>query len=187
MNEIGYSLARGMDLLLKYRHQKFRTWVSYSYGLAELNFRRISKESFPADYDQRHIFQWSTQYAKDNWQVAIGAKVSSGLPYSKIDDIRMSMGQGGGSVKLEPIYSSNNNFRLPAMKEVNLSCQYQLQPHSDAWKGYVSFSITNLFNADNIYSRNYYVDQRPGDAPSVEIQNKSNLIFTPDLSLRIEW
>ena len=85
------------------------------------------------------------------------------------------------------VYLGRNNYNLPMMHELNFSAQYRFKGKRDAWKAYLSFSISNLLNTENIYSRTYYIDARQNEKPSIEIQDKRNLMFTPDLSFRIEW
>jgi len=151
--------------------------------------------SFPANNDQRNVFQWSNQVKFSGFQFATGLKLSSGLPYTEIVDIRNTP-LDVMSLLPVPIYGEINAERLPLMKEVNFSAQYSFQPARRDWKGTINIGLTNVFDAQNVYDRNFYVrpvfPQGGGmQQPRFEISDppvdKYNLSFTPNMSIRIEW
>lgn len=182
---IGSSESQGFDLLIKKRFRHFSSWLSYSLAKSELLFGRRNVFRFPTDYDQRHIVQWVNQVKFSNsLELAIGYKISSGLPYSYLEDFKVEDVMNN-LIKLN--YEGINNRRLPNMKEVNLSAKYQLFGRGRPVKGYLSCSIVNLLNKNNIFERNYFVDARPDRPPIREVQEKSNLPFTPNMSFWMEW
>ena len=144
------------------------------------------EEDFPADYDQRNVIQWSNQVKLGQLEFGLGYRYSSGLPYSTITDFNI-ISKPGSNDKYEEIYDGINNYRLPAMHEVNISALYNIIPEHSDWKAFLSFSITNLFNHDNIYNRTYMIDAPNNQPPSIDFIDKTNLKFTPNVSFRIEW
>ena len=97
-----------------------------------------------------------------------------------------------GSTSEEPefrtTYDGIHNHRLSPIQEVNLSVLYHFKSKSARkWNGYVSLSIANLLNKENINTRTYFLDTPFNQAPSIQFYDKSNLWITPNLSFRIEW
>lgn len=182
---IGKSVTRGMDLLLKKQWKKYRTWIAYSIMKTDLSFSKNFLSQFNPDHDQRHTLNWSHQYSWQNLQVALGMRYGSGLPYSRIIDFDVES-QGNDDFEYRAFYDGINTERLSSTIEVNASCQYKFQPPKQTWKGYVQLSITNMLNRNNVYNRGYFVDQPLQGPPVITFREKSNLRFTPNVSLRIE-
>jgi len=186
--EIGLSNTKGFDILIKKRFNNFNSWLSYTLSETTLAFTKTLKKEFPADHDQTHVLEWTNQIAIKNFQFAVGLKIASGLPYTSVRgfDIESSP---GNPLSYNLKYEGINNKRLDRIEEVNLSGTYKFKTSVDSWEGYLGFSITNLLNRDNINSRDYIVDIQNGSTPmpTLETLDKTNLRFTPNLSLRIEW
>ncbi len=190
--EIGSVHARGIDLLIKKSINNIRTWLSYSYSKSELQFPRIQDNSFPVNYDQRHMVNIFSQYKYNDFEFGAGLQIASGLPYSKAIDYDLQIGPNGNrSYTLE--YDGINNYNLPMTHELSISAQYKFVPKNDNYNIYFNASITNLLNTENIFFRSSFVDLNapplPGPSRPLMIQSsdKSNLRLTPNLSIRIEW
>ncbi len=182
-SEIGNAITNGIDVLVKKRFWKVRSWIAYSYSYSKLSFKRIRFKEFPVDHDQRHVLQWSNQIKINRFQLAISYKFSTGLPYSFANNFEQEMNQND----FELIYEGINNYRLKNIHEVNFSAQYQLNKSDKKWKAYLLFSITNLLNRNNIFNRVYYVDSTANQTPHIEFRQKANMVFTPNVSLNFEF
>jgi len=194
----GSSNITGFDILIKKRIGKFRSWLSYSLSKADLTFKIKSKKTtFPSNYDQRHILDWSNQLRLNNWHLSAGFKICSGLPYTELqkNEFPPQPNQGNDTPQdLDSSPSSNNNTtygrinaeNLSPNSTVNISANYLLKPLNQKWTAHFTASIINLLNTNNIYERSY-VDANDGEKDIFETIDKTNLPFTPNISLRFEW
>jgi len=184
--EIGSSETQGMDLLIKKRFGKFHSWLSYTYSETNLAFKRVLKKEFAANHDQRHIAEWTAQYQQNNFQLGLGIKMSSGLPYSFANDFRITSEQNE-AFEYELRYTGINDRRLDFTQEINLSGQYKIKT-SVRWTGYLGFSISNLLNRENVYDRSFFVNPPVINQMSRPLPlDKVNLPITTNFSFRIEW
>lgn len=201
----GEARIKGLDLLIKKRTGKLRSWLSYSLNQTTLFFKERGKDrnlgDFSADYEQPHVFDFTNQLRLQNWHLALGFKIASGLPYTEIVGYKESpinnmlppdemmppnMGMPPIPTELEPEYGAINVPRLSATKSINLSAEYQLKPSSQKWKMYAGCSVKNILNFKNIASRYYTLDPINRENPIRQI-DKLDLPFTPNVTIRFEW
>ncbi len=184
---VGHADIAGIDILVKKRFKHVRTWLSYSLSDNVLTYPELSDQAFSSDFNQRHIFQLSGQVILGRLQCALGYQYSSGLPYTDLesfDTVTMS----GQTVEYIGNYGEVNASTLNPLKEVNASVQYQINESTKSWKGVISASVTNILNTTNVYARNYTVDEGNQQSdPEITYTEKSNLKFTPNISLRLEF
>jgi len=192
--EDGKSNIIGIDLLVKKRFGNFRTWLSYSLSKSDLTFKIDSlnrNSTFPSNYDQRHILDWSNQLRLNNWHFSAGVKLSSGLPYTEMTGFeylpRNLEVAPADQPNYKGIYGPINARNLPFNKTVNISANYQLKPLNQKWKAHFTASIINLLNAKNIYERNYALIGNNEDIDEIKPIDKTNLPFTPNISVRFKW
>ncbi len=182
---LGFAKSRGVDVLLKKRFRRWNTWISYSLSKTDLSFQEIQGSSFPSNYDQRHVLQWSNLLNVKGFKFAFGMKYSSGLPYSEMIDF-VNVAQMGSPPQFEGIYEEINNKRLKYTMDMNTSVHYSLLI-LDKIKMHVAFSIQNILNRENIYDRLYLIDQENDMKTDIRYIEKSSHRFTPNLSFRLEW
>lgn len=183
----GKSNIKGIDLLIKKRIGKFRSWLSYSISKADITFKiNGDNMTFPSNYDQRHILDWSNQLRLNNWHFSAGFKLCSGLPYTQSNaQLNEQNENGQPQPNSRPDYDDNiNNHNLPAYSNVNISVNYHLKPLNQKWNAHFTAAIINLLNSDNIYERSYSVINEGTKPKPID---KRNLPFTPNISLRFEW
>jgi len=192
--EAGNSNIVGIDVLLKKRIGKFRSWLSYSLSKADLTFEiNEQKTTFRSNYDQRHILDYTNQLRLNNWQFSAGFKISSGLPYTEMVGFEYL---NSTSVEIPPeqkepkpyirIYGPINGNVLPINTTLNLSANYQLKPLNKKWNAHFTTSIVNLLNAKNFYERTYIVSDENGK-DEIKAIDKTSLPFTPNVSIRFVW
>lgn len=175
----------GIDLLIKKGFGNYRSWISYAYSKVDFIFNRVSNGSFPSDYDQRHVFQWVNRYKSNRHIFGLGFKVSSGLPYSRLVDFAITSGVNE-PLEYQGEYEGINTSRLDYNYELNLSYEYQFNI-TEGLRGYLIGSIRNIFNRENIFERDYTVRASGTNSPQIISNDKSNLLFTPNITARIEW
>ncbi len=184
---LGDSEVRGLDILLKKRYHKLRSWFSYSLSKTEMTFKKIQRESFLADHDQTHVFQWSNQLDINSFEFSIGYKFSSGTPYSIITSFDIIDPPGSGPDQIIGEYDGINLNRLKGVHDLNTSVAYNFNRLNEGWKGYLVFSISNLLDQKYVFNRSYSIDNRPNQMPNISRLDKIGLGITPNLSLRFEW
>lgn len=195
--EDGNSNIIGIDVLVKKRIGKFRSWLSYSLSKADLTFKVGSSNNIntvPSNYDQRHILDWSNQLRLNNWHFSVGFKLSSGLPYTEMigfEYLPHNPETGPADPLLPPnykgIYGQINAQNFPYNKTISMSANYQLKPLNQKWKAHFTASIINLLNTKNTFEKNYVLITNNEGIDEIKPIDKTNLPFTPNVSIRFEW
>lgn len=187
--ENGSSNIVGIDILIKKRIGKLRSWLSYSLSKADLTFKIDEQETtFPSNYDQRHILDWSNQLRLNNWHLSAGFKISSGLPYTEMTGFEYKPEMPGNEFpNYNPFYGPVNENKLPVTSTLNISANYQLKPLNQKWKANFTASVVNLLNTKNIYERSYIISDIATGIDKIEPIDKITIPFTPNLSVRFEW
>ncbi len=183
---LGRANIKGIDLLVKKRWKKYRTWISYSLSKADFEFPTFFDQDFPAPYDQRHTFNWANLLTFGDLELSLGWKFSSGNPYSLMDRFFIDTDPMDRPI-LRPVYEEFYSRRLQAQHQVNASVLYHIRPERKDWKGVIGLSILNVFQRENIYKREYYIDRPLNQPASIKFVDHTNLGFTPNMVLRFEW
>ncbi len=179
---VGSADILGLDILIKKRYKNLKSWLSYSLSRTAFEFLELQEAAFLSDFDQTHVLQWSNKIRIQRFELGLGLKFASGLPYSEIVDFI----QTGQDNQYQLIYSGINTERLSPIYEINSSIAYNYQ-----WNKHqtmtISFSVLNLFNQENIESREYFLLQGPNMTTNITSLERRNLLFTPNLSVRLEF
>jgi len=185
--DLGTSVVRGLDLLVKKRWKNYRSWISYSLSKADYSFETFFDSDFAAPYDQRHVLSWVNLFEAGPFEFSMGWKIASGKPFSRMDRFEI-IKDGMGPDIARPIYRAYNSENLPLCHQLDISVQYTFQPKpAPKWKGVVGVSLFNVYRSENIYDREFYVDLRRDRPASIEQLDKQSLGFTPNIVFRIEW
>ena len=189
--DIGTSSSRGVDLLVKKRWKDFRIWGSYSLCNTKFNFPTFRDiDDFPAPFDQRHVFNLASQLNIGDFQCSLGFSLASGTPYSVMNEIREEE-DGQGDVLLLPVYANFNDQNLPLQHHLDASFLYNFKSKRNRkFKGVVGISFFNIYDQENLYSREYFIDNPPGGGLNdvrISIDDQSGLGFTPNAVVRLEW
>ena len=183
---IGKSNSTGFDVLIKKRFNKqLNFWASYSYSKVEMEFKEISKQPFPSDFDQPHNLKISTQYKINDFEFATGFNFSSGLGYTEITEYDITQG-GNQTVTFDIDYGKINDQRLSNLMELNISGRYAFVIPQTKSKAHISASVSNMLNRKNIYNRSFYIDVLEVGPAKKQTLDKFNLPRTINCSIRIE-
>ncbi|MEL7118255.1 MAG: TonB-dependent receptor, partial [Bacteroidota bacterium] len=68
----GASYATGIDVLFKYKHKKYSSWLAYSVGVSEMRFPEINNNVyFPSQHDQLHRLNFTQMLSLKHWDFSI--------------------------------------------------------------------------------------------------------------------
>lgn len=183
---IGKSRIRGIDVLLKRRVGRFRSWMSYTLSQSLYEFITIGPEAVPATHDQKHILQWVNIYKTGPWELSFGLSWRSGLPTTLADGVVL---QPNNSGELVPVidYQDVNGARLPIYQRVDASVVYNFGD-KETLSGFIGFSLQNMRNRTNILGKQYLLgDIDASGLPEFLETEKKGLKFTPNLSVNVRF
>jgi len=182
----GKSRIRGIDLLLKRRIGRYRTWLGYTLSQSLYDFILLSPEAVPATHDQTSVFQWVHTYKYGAWNFSLGWQRRSGLPFTKAKEVIFVVNEEGDEVpKIE--YEDINSSRLIAYRKLDASVVYNFGDKSK-FHGFIGFSLQNILNRNNVIGKQYLLGEpdEEGMPDLVEI-DKLGLKFTPNISVNIRY
>ena len=192
----GAAYIRGIDFLVKKRWQNYRTWLSYTLSKSDYLFDEISADPFPAFNDQRHVLSWVHVLKYPFFEFSLGWNLTSGRPYTPLigiteEDIMTDEGEIYRVVN--PVISETlNSAYLPTYHRLDFSAVYTFPEKPSLWKGKIGFSVSNVYDQRNIWTRGYddeWYLQEDIDAdfvPEVLTIEKRLLRFSPNLLFRVE-
>ncbi len=146
LNTSGENNTQGMDLFVKYRTERFTSWLSYSLANSENNFWYINQNTpYPSNQDQRHEINFVNTVKVKNWEFSSIMIYGSGKPYSiplldEDDNFVFEQDQ-------------LNNYRLPAYQRMDLSAKNSFSIGNVKCEAGITFF--NVFDTPNIKSRRF--------------------------------
>ncbi len=180
----GESKIFGLDVLLKKKINNYRTWIGYSLIDNEFTFEEINNgKSFPGNFDITHQLIWSHSYEWQNFNLSMGWSLRSGIPYTEA----LGITEVGNDAFID--FGEINGKRLPNYHRLDISATYRFNfSENEKWKGKIGLAILNMYDHENILSRNYQIRRSTEDGSNIikEI-DKSSLGITPNLVFRIEF
>jgi len=171
----GNSRTRGIDILLKKRIKRYRSWISYSISKTKYEFPQISFEPIIASHDQTFVFKWVHLYKVKSWEFSFGIEYRSGLPTTAAMLVN-------DKIEYE---NPPNNLRLKRYFRMDGSIIYNFGSPNNV-NGFIGFALQNIGNRNNILGRNYLINENSGgDIPTLLAINEKGLKFTPNISVNI--
>ena len=165
-------LAKGIDLLLKYKKDDIYLWTVYSYGLITRKFNELI---YNPNFDRRHNINFvaSYNYGKNkSWKTDLRWNLGSGFPFTQTqgfyeqitfsDGINTDYNSENGNLGI--IYSDLNEGRLPYYHRLDLSTSKNIKFNKKSSLE-ISASITNIYNRENIFYFNRIKNERINQLP----------------------
>jgi hypothetical protein len=193
----GASRSIGVDLLIKKRWNRFRSWAIYSLSKTDWRLTEFSDEFFPAANDRRHQLKWVNSFETDHWLFSLGWQYRTGNRFSPATDtdIIFTVGEEDPTIIQR---EGLNAGALPAFHRLDLSAFYQWGGKQGArgLHGKVGLSLLNIYGRKNARSRIYRYQETGFQQPPfgenhrmffVESIEKFGLGFTPNLSIFVGW
>ena len=171
----GEQTVLGLDFYAKKDINFFKTWISYSFNNVISNFDGINNnEAFTSSTNVRHSFTSAVAYKLKQFQLALAWNWRTGKPYT---EAYIAPGT-------QYYYVGINTGELPNYHRLDFSSTYDFNfSKKSNIKGKVGFSIRNIYNQNNLLSRDY-IGNNSIDDPIVVV-DKYSLGFTPNFLFRV--
>jgi ferric enterobactin receptor len=138
----GSGRAYGVDLMMKFKANRYTGWLSYSYGRSIQNFNDINKGvDIPGVNDQPHQASLTNMLSFGKWNFATISVFSSGKPY--IDFTKSD----ASNSNVERVYK-----RLPDYYKTDFSVNYNFGIKKFKLK--TGITLLNVFNTQNYFDIN---------------------------------
>ena len=155
----GRSNIYGVDVLIKKRIKKFRTWLAYSLSRNDFVFEDISDASFDGNFDRRHSLNFSNSYTWSKFQLSVGWFYATGLPYTLPAGINTFLNDEEEE-ESELLFSSQNDQRLLYYHKLDASFIYNffLDPEKKI-RARLGIAVINIYDRANELDKNFDLDE----------------------------
>lgn len=154
--------AYGFDVTYKYETKKLYVWTVYSFNIVN---RFDGIREYQPHFDRRHNMNVVTSYdfGKDNqWSSSIRWNFGSGFPFTLTQGFYEQLDLSGGASTdfltengdLGINYAEINQGRLPYYHRLDASAKRKfewLSSNEKERKAEIIFSVTNIYNRENIF------------------------------------
>ena len=157
LDDMGQLISTGLDVLISKRIKQYQSSFYYSLSGQLVYFpfyNEDEEEFFPANTDQRHVFNWSNKYTFNKLSISAIYQYRTGLPYTLASDV-VELDDDDPEENFELELDNINEERLRDYHRLDLSAQYQYQ-----WKNIhadIGLSVLNILNRENLQSRQYTI------------------------------
>jgi outer membrane cobalamin receptor len=95
--EEGKSTIKGLDILLKYRWNKYKIWAGYTYNDITFQFPNLQGTpfKFPGNNDITHHFRISNTLKFKKWQFSLGWQFRTGKPSTPVNSYEIKIDADG--------------------------------------------------------------------------------------------
>ena len=174
-------LAKGVDILLKYKSKQLYMWMVYSLGEITReqdvfsNNEFINTIKYYPHFDRRHNINFVSSYkfGKNNsWKLDVRWNLGSGFPFTQTqgfyENITFSNGintdytSANGDLGIQ--FSNLNEGRLPYYHRLDASLSKKMKLNKKINID-LTASVTNIYNRDNIFYFNRIEYERVNQLP----------------------
>lgn len=149
-------LARGLDVLLQKTGGRFSGWIGYSHSKTTIEADvQQQVQEFPANQDMRHKLNLVGSFAHRGWNLSATWSYASGAPFTEPQPESTNTPEFGELVRLVAPARLNAG-RLPATHRLDLSLTRAFETRHVS--GHIGFSLYNVYDHDNIWYRNYVLE-----------------------------
>ena len=151
-------VAKGVDLLVKFKSKKLYIWAVYSIGVIT---RNDGNRTYNPHFDRRHNVNFVTSYKfgkRDSWKADMRWNLGSGFPFTQTqgfyenltfaDGINTDYTTTNGELGIE--YAELNEGRLPFYHRLDASVSKSIKLNKSSELD-MTLSVTNTYNRENIF------------------------------------
>ncbi len=195
LNLSGENNSEGLDVFIKYRTDRFNSWVSYSLSSSENQFwYRNNNKAYPSDQDQRHEINFSNMLKLGKWELSSIFLYGSGRPFTPPNPNAIVAANPDDA--FDQLYDLDqiNSRRFPAYKRLDISAKYSFS--LGGMKAEAGVTLFNVLNHSNIKSRRYFeqysfdensTDPNAQDEIRIVALDTYLLGFTPNFFIQIKF
>lgn len=148
----GQNLSKGLDIYVKYKANRYNSWISYSLASSMNEFGFLNNGNpYPTDEDQRHEINFVNMVKLGNWELASTLVYGSGRPFTP-QERRVNTSSFYVLSNYEDT-SSINSERFNSYKRIDVSAKYSFS--MGKLDSEIGVSLFNVFDFKNIKSRRY--------------------------------
>ncbi|MEP2026826.1 MAG: TonB-dependent receptor [Reichenbachiella sp.] len=176
----GTGVARGVEWLIQKKTGKYKGWISYTIGEVVHDISGISDNPFYAQHDTRHEINLVNTYEVGRWEFGATWVYGTGKPYtSPYGEYELTTLDGVTYNYIS--VGAKNSFRLPNYHRLDLSANYRFRI-GEQGSGQIGLSLFNLYNRDNIWYKEFLVEEEE------VVETDVNLIgFTPNINFSLKF
>ena len=165
-------VAKGVDLLVKFKSKKLYIWAVYSLGIIT---RNDGERTYNPHFDRRHNVNFVTSYKfgkRNSWKADMRWNLGSGFPFTQTqgfyenltfaDGINTDYTTVNGELGVE--YADLNQGRLPYYHRLDASISKSIKLNKSSELD-MTLSVTNAYNRENIFYFNRVKYERVNQLP----------------------
>ncbi len=176
----GVNFSDGIDFMAQKKSGNFNGWVSYTLGQSMDNYPAFASKFYPSNQDVRNEFHIVLMYKIKRWEFSVTWIYATGSPYTAPEGGYQLVMLGGNTKDFINV-GDMNSLRLPDYHRLDIACNYRLRTSDGRDKGYLGFSIFNVYNRKNVWYKQYQIV----DNTIIET-NVDYLGITPNLTLSLK-
>lgn len=189
----GKGWAYGLELSLQKEKNRLQTQLAYTWSRSFLQIYGLNGgRDFPATQDRPHVLNLSFAYqAKPRWLLSGNINYASGARISTPSSFYYYQGYQ------LPIFTEQNNDRLPPYKRIDLASTFQFNKASDKFQHSLTFAVYNFFANQNpifLYFNKTLNEEGELVIPSDRISNQEltssirfTFVFLPSLTYQFSF
>ena len=184
----GSGRTRGVDILLQKRIKQYQFNLNYALSKNEYFFLAVEDDYFPAPNNQLHRLSIVNQLKIKHWQFSTTYQFKSGLPFNQPNGLIIEGYDDEDEMNYYTLdYNSINGQSLRDYHRLDVGVTYKRKLFNEKVNTEISFSILNLFNRDNLFSRDYFLNDESAPELDVLFFQRSLLRRTPLFMCRVEF
>ena len=184
----GEGIVKGIDFFIKKRIKNYTTWLGYTYATNKQKFEIINDNiAFNANNDIRHSLTWSHFLQLKDFQLSLGWKYRTGIPFTVITELSIIPTDFDK-------FDTFNGGRTPNYHRLDFSLTYNIGlSRFDNYKNAkIGVSIQNLYNRKNILNTQFrrFVASTDIDLASSRVPirfDTKSLGITPNIFVRFNF
>lgn len=172
----GTGFARGIEFLVQKKYGKLTGWAGYTLGEAIYDFPVYGDELFPASHDVTHELKLVGSYNWKAWTFSATWIYATGKPYTEpVGSYQITLPDG--TVEDFITVGTKNGARYPDYHRLDIAVSRNFKL-GDMGIGGINFSIFNVYNKQNVWYKEFEVDDNYLTETNVTL-----LGITPNITL----